>query len=1120
MKVPKKSGYAKFRQVMRISIVQLAMVIMCGGLALAYTNHAQLLDRNISITLTEVSFTEALKEIESRANISFVYSVDQLAEELSVTLQATDKPLREILDELLTPRHIVYKVYEKDATLSLKKQLPQKQHQPKIKESSSAQTQTDRLEVSGTVTDAATQQPMPGVNILVKGTTAGTTTDAAGQYTLATREDDVLVFSFIGYAAQEVPVRGRTVIDVVLSEDVVSLKDVVINAGYYNTTTLTQTGSISKVTAEEIARQPVQNPLAAIQGRVPGLEVTQSTGVPGGNFRVRIRGTNSIANGNDPLYIIDGVPFVSGTLASNETSAGILGNAMLDGGTNPLTSLNPADIESIEVLKDADATSIYGSRGANGVILITTKKGKAGKTTVSINSQWGIGNVRQRMNLLNTSQYIQMRKEAFQNDNVTPTLSTAPDLLVWDTTRYTDWQQELLGGNASFFDNQVSISGGDKNTQFWFGSGYHHETTVFPGDNSDKRLSFHSSITNASPSQKLRTTFQINYSLGKTNLLREDLTRRALTLPPNAPALRDQNNQISWENWSISFENPLAYLKRRYEVETNNLVGNFNISYNILDNLEVKSNFGLTRMSMQTVAITPASSKPPDYWPYPEENSAVFADKSFNNWIIEPQLNWTPATDKHSFNILLGATFLSQLTEGLAQSSFGYAGEALMRNIGAASFRNISTASHALYRYHAVFGRLNYQFNKKYIFNLTTRTDGSSRFGPGKQFASFGALGAAWLISEESWMKPLLSVINFAKVRTSFGTSGNDQLTDYQFMDTYAPSLGTYQNSIGLSPTRLYNPEFGWESNRKFEATLEVHSWSDRIHASISYYQNRSQNQLVGFPLPPSTGFNSVTGNFPAVVRNKGVEMVVVVQFMQRDRFSWTMSANMSIPRNTLLEFPDLDRTPGYSNQYVVGYPLSIRKGYSYIGVNPTTGQYEVEDSNQDGAYSLEDRNNISFVGQRMFGGLQNGFRYKDVQLDFLLQFVKQAQPNYLTTFSSAPGTRLNQPDFILERWQQEGDLSEIQRFTRGGQTSTAFSRYLNSNANIEDASFLRLKSIALSYSLPKSWQEKLALENARVFINCQNLFTITSYRGLDPETLSTWLPPLRVITVGMHVSF
>ncbi|MEJ0055974.1 MAG: TonB-dependent receptor plug domain-containing protein [Bacteroidota bacterium] len=409
----------KIWKVMKICAMQAMIAMILVGVSAAHDTNGQLLDTKISLNLREVSLEDALKEIGRVAKVKFVYSEDQLGLKEAITFVAENRDLESILDELLTPYRIKFKVHEKEATITLKKQAAVKDN---FRNPNATEASPKVSLVTGKVTDAATSQPLAGVNIIIKGTTTGTTSDAEGNFSIQANEDDNLVFSFIGYSSFETKVNGRSVIDVVLQEDAKNLNDVIINAGYYTTTKSFQTGNIVKIESKDIEKQPVSNPIAALQGRVPGLEVTQQTGVPGGNFRIRIRGTNSIANGNDPLYIIDGVPFTSASLSSSETSGNILGL-----GTNPLNGINPTDIESIEVLKDADATAIYGSRGSNGVILITTKRGKAGKTKVDLNFYSGGATVPRRMDLLNKQQYVAMRKEAFANDKIIPTAANARD---------------------------------------------------------------------------------------------------------------------------------------------------------------------------------------------------------------------------------------------------------------------------------------------------------------------------------------------------------------------------------------------------------------------------------------------------------------------------------------------------------------------------------------------------------------------------------------------------------------------------------------------------------------------------------------------------------------------
>lgn len=1108
----------KFWKVMKICAAQGMIAMILCTVAVAHNNYAQVLDKKVTLSLKEVSIEEALAKIEAVTDVKFFYSVDQLNIKDKISFEAKDRSLREILDELLTPYQVKYKVHEKRSTITLKRQEEGTEARVGGKGNLDMAGPYPAATITGKVTDAATQQPMAGVNVIVKGTTTGTTTDADGRFAIDAGDTDVLVFSFIGFKTFETQVNGRSVIEVTMEEDITGLQEVEVNAGYWKVADRERTGNISKVTAKEIQKQPVSNPLAALQGRVPGLEIIQQTGVPGGNFSVRIRGQNSIANGNDPLYIIDGVPYTSNSMAFNETSINIL-----TAGTSPLNAISPADIESIEVLKDADATAIYGSRGANGVIIITTKRGQAGKTKVDFNFYSGAGKVASKMDLLSTSQYVTMRKEAYKNAGywpLDPSLHQfVPDVFVWDTTRYTDWQKKLIGGTAQTSDAQLSVSGGDKYTQFSFGAGYHQEGTVFPGDNTDRRLSTHISLNNLSSNEKLKTSLALKYSINDTDLIKRDLTSLALTLPPHAPPLHNENGDLNWgtSSYTQSFLNPLSYLKTGYEATTKNLLVNAVVGYAILPNLELKTNMGYSDVNMNAITITPKSSIPPTAT---QPNESVFSGSSFRNWTVEPQLNWKPRFGAGRFDILIGTTFLDQTQEGLAQYAYGFTNEALMKNIGASSSRTLATNYYNQYRYHAGFGRVNYVYKEKYIINITGRRDGSSRFGPGKQFANFGAVGAAWIFSEEGFIKNNIAFLSFGKLRGSYGITGNDQLGNYQYLDTYTSS-GPYQGTVALTPVRLANPDFAWETNKKFESGLELGFIKDRIVSQVSYYRNRSSNQLVGFALPPTTGFNTIQGNLPAVVQNKGVEIVLSTRNIEKTNFSWTTSFNLSVPHNKLVAFPNLEASPSYANTLVVGEPISIVKRYNYLGVDPQTGLYLFEDVNEDGSIDLLDQQTVKFIGQDFYGGLMNSFQYGGFQLDILFQFVQQEKRNYLSAFNANPGGGVtNQPTWVMDRWRNPGDNSDIQLFTILSTGSTAYNRLAFSTRSVSDASFVRLKNLSLSYSLPQGWLGKLHINNARIFIQGQNLFTLTKYKGLDPETGSNSLPPLKVLSGGFNVTF
>lgn len=1104
-----KSFTAKLKIIMKWCAVQWMIATTLSGLAIAHTNYAQLLENRITISLSEVPLDRALREIADKSQVKFAYSVDQLGQQENITMQAYKKPLGEVLESLLTPRNINYTVHEKERVITLKKQKVKNEEANRGNERINIYPPLSMIPVSGIVTDA-NQQPMVGVNIVVRGSTNGTTTGADGRFTLNVEKGEILVFSFIGYASVEIKMNDQTVIEVALQEDTQSLNEVVVNAGYWKVRDREQTGNIAKISAEEIARQPVNNPLQALQGRMPGVYIQQSSGVPGSGFNIQIRGRNSLrADGNAPLYIVDGVPYNGTALGS------IFSNSIVNGGS-PLNQLNPADIESIEILKDADATAIYGSRGANGVVLITTKKGSSGKTKLDINIYSGAGKVAQRMDLLNTEQYLEMRKEAFQNDNLTPGLSNAPDLMNWDTNRYTDWQKKLIGGTANLTSAQVSLSGGDNRTQFSWGGGYLRESTVFPGDFNDQKISSHLNLSHNSADQKLHLNMSVSYLMDQNRLLYQDLTNQALTLSPNAPEAFDENGNL---NWDVGFQNPYSSTLQTFKSDTYNLITNATVDYEIAKGLHLKSNMGFNTVSMKENVFFPISAFNPAYGI--SSGNATFGNRSVNTWIVEPQIEYQVQLGSGKLTTLVGGTFQQTLRDGQTTYGYGFASDALLENLQAATGSSILFSENSKYRYNALFGRINYSYKNKYLLNLTARRDGSSRFGIDKRFANFGAVGAAWIFSEEAFLENA-TWLSFGKVRGSIGTTGSDQVGEYQYLETYRATSYSYQGKSGLYPTRLANADYGWEQSRKTEGGIELGFFRDKIRTSVSYYNNRSTDQLVGYPLSATTGFPSVQYNLPATVRNSGWEFTGEVSPLQGVNWEWDVSANITIPQNKLIEFPNLEGS-SYANTYEVGKSLFTQKRFHYVGVDNQTGVYQFQDvdSNGTGTDFPADLQALKKLTQKYYGGINNRLKYKSFELNIFLQIVKQTGLGYFTGFQ-VPGSLKNQPIWVTSRWQKPGDVTDVQLYTTGiGLAGSAYNQIPNyGDNNIVDASFIRLKNISLAWELPGKWMAKTKLTKSRLYIQGQNIFTSTHYKGLDPETQSyTRLPPLRMITGGIQIT-
>jgi TonB-dependent starch-binding outer membrane protein SusC len=985
--------------------------------------------------------------------------------------------------------------------------------------------------ISGRVNSEINNDPLESVTIRIKSGGATSFTNSRGEYRInyGTLKDTLQV-SCVGYETFEAVIEKMPSL-LTLKMAAKSLDETIVMA-YGSTTRRYNTGNITKISAEDISSQPVSNVLAALEGRVPGMVISQTSGVPGSSFNVQIRGQSALDlsySKNDPLFIIDGVPFEPGNMATNQiNSAANNPTSTGSGGLSPLNAISPSEIESVEVLKDADATAIYGSRGANGVIIITTKKGRAGETKVNINAHAGFSKTGRSMNLLNTQQYVQMRRDAFANDGYTVSANSsnpgyAPDIALWDTTRYTDFRKLLIGNTAHTNDVQASISGGNVSTQFLLGGAYHKETTVYAGNFSDNIASLHFNINHSSLNKKLTIFLSGMYSSDINKMPRTDLTRY-INLPPNLK-LYDNDGKLAWKDNGIVYStlgngdiiNPLSLLEEQYSSLNENLLANMQLSYKFFNGLVFKTSVGYNTFRSDETTTKPTLAIDPNSTGLP---SSAFANSSTRNWILEPQLEYTRATANSKLNILLGNTFQDKTYKTISVYGSNYSSDLLLNSIAAAGSIRASN-NFSKYRYNAFFGRINYNRHDKYIINLSARRDGSSRFAPGRQWANFDAIGTAWLFSSEPFVKKIFPFLSFGKLRSSYGLTGNDQIGDYKFLNLWSNTANTYNGLSGLYPRYLYNPDYNWEINKKFEAAVELGFLNDAILLSASYYNNRCNNQLITYTLPNQTGFSNVVKNFPGLVSNTGIELVITTRNFHSKNLNWTTNFNITIPGNKLLAFPGLSSS-SYASRYKVGKSLSVTRGFTYTGLDPQTGLYTFEDLNHDGVINDGDYQYLGNTDPKFYGGLQNNITFRRFDLVFFLEFRKQAGLSYLKQFYTPPGWIYNQPEIVMDRWQKPGDITDIQRFTSGySKAFTAMSALSLSDRSYTDASFIRLKNIALSYRLPVSSLRRFHISNCRFYIEAQNLFTITNYQGADPETQNFYvLPPLKSIAAGIRLNF
>lgn len=893
------------------------------------------------------------------------------------------------------------------------------------------------------------------------------------------------------------------------------IDEIVLNTGYYKVSEKERTGNIAKVSAKDIENQPVTNVLASIQGRISGVSITQNSGVPGGGFDIQIRGQNSLRtnsgtglDGNMPLYIVDGMPLSN---ALNEFSRTSL-SAIPGGRMNPLNSINPNDIESFEVLKDADATAIYGSKGANGVILITTKKGKMGQMRLNFTTNYGISEALSNLKLMNKDQYLQMRRQAYANEGMTSYPANAYDLNgTWNPIHETNWIKTLIGNKATSSYSQLSISGGSETTNFSVSLGHNQQSTAFGRGFEYISNTINSNLSHRSKDSRFSLSLSNMFTDQRNNVVKTEMTSQAYSLAPISPPLYNADGSLNWAN--NTFINPLAAFNATYNNDSKLYQTSVNTEYKLHKDIRVKINAGLNYIAVDEIALMPNTMYNPAL-----ANGASSAssqtekrNQKIFSFIVEPQLSWSKNWQRHQIEFLVGGTFQRTVKDTDEMTGIGFESNQFNTNIAAAKIILIGDQSSIEYKYAALFGRLNYQYKKRYILNLTGRRDGSSRFGPQNRFANFAALGAAWIFTQENLFKdhPWLS---FGKLRGSYGTAGSDNIGDFQFLDNYTVSTSlNYNNSNGLTPSRLYNPSYSWEITRKVETALELGFFKNRLNLNIAWYQNRSSNQLVGYQLSGVTGFSSIMANLNATVQNTGLELELNAKPITTKNFQWQSAFNITFPKNKLLSFPGLEGS-SYANQYAIGYSTQIVKLYQLEGVNPQTHQYQFTDFNNDGKISASDDNKIiKELGIKFFGGISNTFQYRYWDFSFLLQFVKQNKRNYNAALK-LPGGMTNQPIQLLDVWS-ENNPNGLYMPYRITDIAGSNSLFRSSTATVSDASFIRIKNIQLSYCLPL---KDSIFREVRIYLQAQNLVTWSKFFGIDPETFSSSaLPPSRTYLFG-----
>ncbi|MES2238799.1 MAG: TonB-dependent receptor [Bacteroidota bacterium] len=979
--------------------------------------------------------------------------------------------------------------------------------------------------LDGTVIDNITNEPIPGATVTIKGITHSVTTDAEGKFYFQTGQKFpyTLIISYIGYKKTEVVANGSPII-ISLKSDVQELNELVV-VGYGTQKKKDITGAVSSVPKGNLS-QVTSSADNLLRGAVSGVVVTQSSGRPGATSSVRIRGGNSITAGNEPLYVVDGI------LIYNDNSNGTAGVSNAGAGVNVLSTISPGDIESIDVLKDASATAIYGSRGANGVVIITTKKGIKGQDIISYQGYFGFQKVSKKIDLLNASDWASLRNDVQASIGQAPSF-TPVQIEALKTSGGYDWQSALFR-TAPVQNHQLSFSGGDDRSRYAVSGGFFDQKGIVIGSDF-RRISLRANYER-NYSQTFKFGVNSNYSNSLSNGIGTNNTGRnpnplvvALYTPPVVPIKNaDGSYNLTNNPYSTAVNGIIGNPINDLEATTNttkidriltSLFGEYKLSKEITAKVAVSGDVINTKQNYYAPSTTTTGAG--------TKGLASVGNRLVSSVLNENTLNFnTHFGDNHKFSALAGYTL--QYTQG----------EVI--NAGANSFVNDANTYNALQDGVAVkpysdafesvlksyLTRVNYSYKGKYNLTVSARADGSSRFGSKSLWGYFPSAGFSWNITDEDFAESIKGVVTDAKLRLSAGTTGNQEIGNYLSLASIGSVNYSFGGTIqtGLTPTRLANPDLRWEKTNQYNVGLDLSLLDRKINFVFDVYYKKTNDLLVNVPVPLISGYSAVLQNIGGV-ENKGIEIGIITENLKTENFSWNTNFVFSANRNKVLEigngvdqfFPVVPNGTLLQQQPVtvkVGLPLGTFWGYKTNGIfqtqeeintqpkinslaNTKIGDRKYVDTNGDGVITATDKGNLGSSQPKIVASFSNTISYNDFDLQFSLQgsyggkiFNALNQQLEISTLGTNAATTL------IDRWTPTNTNTDIPRAT-SSPLGIVSERY------IEDASFLRLKTITLGYTLPKSITSKIGLKSAKLYVSAENLFTWTKYSGFDPEVSS-----------------
>lgn len=949
--------------------------------------------------------------------------------------------------------------------------------------------------ITGRIVDAQTNEPLIGASVIVKGEkTEGVVTDVDGNFSLQTRHEAPLKLKveFIGYRPIDVEVYdAEDPVDIKLREKHDFLNEVVV-LGYTTVKRQNLTGAIASVKGGDVVSTAATGFNEQIQGQAPGLIVSGTSGTPGSNVFIRLRGTTSINAGNDPLYVIDGVPFNSQPLQTISNGGQTI---------NPLSDLNPNDIEKIEVLKDASATAIYGARGANGVILVTTKRGSRGqKTRVSFNAEYGFAKAAKLWDLATGPETAQILNEAWINDGKDPALvpyrSKESGGLGTPKEQQTYDRQDVLFRTATVQNYNISVAGGNERTRFYVGGEYTNQEAIVKTQDF-QRLSF-----------RVNLDHDINKKITLSTSTSLSWTKRSLSRIGNSPKgilqasvhhstlLNPYNEDGSYARYGI-FDNIYALIENSnhhaYGLRT---VDNVNLTWKILKGLRFKSSVSLDYNNYREKRYfnTNLADGQPD-------GNATDATSINYTITAEQLLNYNADLGKiHSLAAFVGNSVQYTGLRTQSISGSGFPGDSF-QEISSAAVTTGTTAS-STSTLVSWFGGINYSLLNRYAFDGNLRADASSRFGSNHRWGFFPSLGLSWTLSEEAFLKEV-KFVDALKLKTSIGWSGNQNIDDFASLGLWSGG-GTYNDESGLLHSQLANPDLKWETTRQWNVGLEGSFLGGRLSFELDYYNKYTYDLLLSTPIPGKTGFSSIYSNV-GEMSNKGVEFQITSQNIKNKNFEWNTTFNISHNVNKVeklpVSFSQYDRDWVRLEQ---GKPMYSFWLYKQLYVDPETGNAVYEDVDKDGKITVADRQIVGNAWPDFTGGLRNTFKYKNFDLSLFFYFsVGNDVFNMNRFFQEHGGMRGTNWGFLksqMRRWQKPGDITDIPRASTLPNADGSSNNGFASSRFLGDGSFLRLRNLSIGYTLPKAWISKAGIENFRVYVNMTNLFTITGYSGADPE--------------------